>query len=348
MNGEGTGEGPREHGGDLDRAIAVHGGAAADWIDLSTGINRVPYPLPALPAQAWTALPRRDALDALLAVAGRRFGLPPSARLVAAAGAQAIIQLCPGIAAPGRVDTAAPGRVGTAAPGRVGIVSPTYNEHAAAFRAAGWRVVEVAEPEAAAGLDAAVVVNPNNPDGRCWPPDALAALADRVGLLIVDESFVDVAPALSVAGRLADDGRRLVVLRSFGKFFGLAGVRLGFAAAPPALAEALSARLGPWAVSGPAIEIARRAYADDAWIETTRDALSTRAARLDAWGLAHGWSLVGGTALYRTYLTPDAQAAQADLARRRVWTRRFADRPRWLRLGIPADDREFERLSSSA
>ncbi|MEL6768000.1 MAG: threonine-phosphate decarboxylase CobD [Pseudomonadota bacterium] len=331
MAGGGMAEsGPREHGGGLEAPMAAYGGAIEDWIDLSTGINRVPYPVPPLSPRAWTALPQAGALEDMLAAAGAYFGVPAAARLVAAAGAQALIQQVPYLSAPGRV----------------GIVSPTYNEHAAAFAAAGWQVVAVAEPADAAGLEAAVVVNPNNPDGRCWSPEALAALSAEVALLVVDESFADTAPELSLVGGLARAPGRVVVLRSFGKFFGLAGVRLGFAVASPALAEALAERLGPWAVSGPAIEIAAWAYADHAWIAETRGRLAAEAAALDAWAGAQGWSLVGGTTLFRTYETGDAAAAQAMLACRHVWSRRFSYSPGWLRLGTPAGAAERARLSA--
>lgn len=315
----------RDHGGNLDWARARWGGAG--WIDLSTGINRVPWPVPALPAEVWTALPTRSAQAALIAAAQAAYGT--RAPMVALAGAQAAIQLVPGLAAPGLAR----------------VVAPTYNEHAASLRAAGWRVEEVAEPEALAGADLAVVVNPNNPDGRHWPRARLLALAGQVGRLVVDESFADAEPSESLASEAGRDG--LLVLKSFGKFYGLAGVRLGLALGCEADVAFLAERAGPWPVSGPALEIGRRALADRAWTRATVARLAKDTRRLDALAERLGWSLVGGTALFRTYAMPDAEAAQERLARARVWSRIFPWSATWIRLGLPAPG-EWARLEDLA
>ena len=153
----------------------------------------------------------------------------------------------------------------------------------------GWQVETVDAPGALAGADLAVVVNPNNPDGRRHRPDDLAALAADVALLVVDESFADPEPDVSLLPRLGHDSANLVVLRSFGKFYGLAGVRLGFAVTGAALAERFRALAGPWAVSGPAIASGRAALADRAWQEATTRRLVADARRLDALADAAGW-----------------------------------------------------------
>ncbi|BAJ82864.1 putative threonine-phosphate decarboxylase/cob(II)yrinic acid a,c-diamide reductase (plasmid) [Acidiphilium multivorum AIU301] len=317
----------RDHGGNLDEAMAGFGGTAADWIDLSTGINRQPWPVPPLPPEAWTALPTKRALAALIEAARGVWGT--EAPMVALAGAQAAIQLIPHLAPPGRAR----------------VLAPTYNEHAAALRAAGWAVKEVSRLEELAGADLAVLVNPNNPDGRRIEPEALLALLPQVGRLVVDESFGDPDPALSLAAGCGRPG--LIVLRSFGKFWGLAGVRLGFAIGPAADIAALAERAGPWAVSGPALEIGRRALLDTAWAEATRQRLAENALRLDALVARAGWELIGGTGLFRLYRTPEGTAAQARLARHRIWSRIFPARPDWLRLGLPGSEEEWKRMEAA-
>ena len=320
-------QGMRDHGGDLDRARAVYGDG--DWIDLSTGINRDPWPLPALPARAWTALPTAADLAALEGAAARAYGA--TGAVVALAGAQAAIQLVPRLSEPGRA----------------AVLSPSYNEHAAALSAQGWDVAPAPDLDTMAGADLAVVVNPNNPDGRRWPPKALAALAGRVGRLAVDESFADPEAGLSLSPHLADFGERVVILRSFGKFYGLAGLRLGFALAGPGTAAQLRALAGPWAVSGPALAIGAAALADADWQATTAKRLQADSARLQALTSRAGWPLVGGCALFVTVETGDARAARDRLARARIWTRAFPYSRGWLRLGLPGDEAEWARLAAA-
>jgi len=318
----------RDHGGDLDRAKAAHGGA--DWIDLSTGINRLAYPVPDLPPHAWQALPTAEDIAGLEAAAARTYGT--TAPVVALAGAQAAIQLVPRLSPPGRA----------------AVLAPSYNEHAAALSAQGWAVTAAPDLAAMAGADLAVVVNPNNPDGRRWRPEVLADLAQDVGRLVVDESFADAEPGLSLAPHLDALGERAVVLRSFGKFYGLAGVRLGFALAGPETAARLRALAGPWAVGGPGIAIGAAALADAGWQAATAARLHADAARLSALLAARAdWATVGATALFVTVGTGDARAAQARLARAQIWTRAFPYSMRWLRLGLPGAAAEWERLEAA-
>ncbi|MBS0565383.1 MAG: threonine-phosphate decarboxylase [Proteobacteria bacterium] len=314
----------RDHGGNLDQAVGTFGGTADDWIDLSTGINRLPYPLPALPPAAWTDLPTRAAIAALTDAARSAWASP--APVVALAGAQAAIQTIPQLAAPGMAR----------------VLAPTYNEHAASLHAAGWQVQEVSDPADLAGADLAVVVNPNNPDGRLLAPETLLALSGQVGRLVVDESFGDICPEASLAPRADRPG--LLVLRSFGKFYGLAGLRLGFAFGPGPDIARLAALAGPWPVSGAAIAIGRTALADAAWAEATRARLTTDAARLDTLAAAAGWRLVGGTTLFRLYDSGNAAAEQIRLARHRIWSRVFPWSDGWLRLGLPGPASEWARL----
>ena len=317
----------RDHGGNLDEAIARFGGERTAWVDLSTGINRVPYPLPPIPASAWTDLPRRSAVERLIRAAAEVYRT--GAAILPVAGAQAAIQMIPRLTAPGRAR----------------ILGPTYNEHAAALSQAGWQVEDVGTAEALAGADLAVIVNPNNPDGRRLLPDCLRSIAGQVGRLVVDESFADPCPDISVAAQAGQQG--IVVLRSFGKFYGLAGVRLGFVLAAAADIAALRDMAGPWPVSGAAIEVGCRALADHRWAEETTGRLVGDAARLDSLARAAGWACLGGTTLFRLYETGDADRAQARLARFRIWSRRFPYARGWLRLGLPGAPAEWARVETA-
>ncbi len=334
---------PLHHGGDLAWAVARFGPSNTGWLDLSTGINPQPYPVPPLPAErwaeAWTRLPGTAAVDALRAAAARCYGVRALGAIVAAPGTQALIQLLP------RLRPA----------GRVAVLGPTYAEHAHAWAAAGHAVTEVAasggEPWGDLGdtADVVVVTNPNNPDGHAVAPvrliEAAAALAARGGWLVVDEAFADTAPVLSVAAAAGRPG--LVVLRSFGKFFGLAGVRLGFALTGPGLAARTAAGLGPWAVSGPAIAVGTAALADRAWIAATRTALNAAAARLDRLLAAHGLGVAGGTSLFRLVEDPAAPEVFERLGRAGILVRHFPGRPDRLRFGLPGSEADWRRLEAA-
>jgi cobalamin biosynthetic protein CobC len=315
----------REHGGNLDLAQQRFGGRAEDWIDLSTGINRLPYPAGEVSMRAWSALPSRAEIDALHQAAQHAYRT--SAALVAMGGAQAAIQLLPQLGPRGHAR----------------ILAPTYNEYSGVLAAAGWDVQEVADLDALADADLAIVVNPNNPDGRCHTPKDLLALLPRVGRLVIDESFADAVPQLSLAPEADRTG--LLILRSFGKFYGLAGLRLGFAIGGAGVIAGIAAMSGPWPVSGAAIGIGCRALRDDAWAKSTSARLVRDCARLDDMAHVKGWTLVGGTPLFRLYETPDALAAQEKMARGQIWSRVFGQKPTWLRLGLPGSEAEWTRLA---
>lgn len=315
----------RDHGGNLDAAIAHHGGE--NWIDLSTGINRRPYPLPLIPDAAWASLPTRTAKMHLTDVARTAWHVSPHTKSLSLAGAQAAIQLVPLLRPAGQAV----------------ILTPTYNEHAACLATHGWHLAEAASLAALSGADLAVVVNPNNPDGRRFSPESLLSLAKTVGFLVVDESFADATPDLSLLPHELPSN--VLVLRSFGKFYGLAGVRLGFAFGTAAIIDRLEALSGPWPVPGPALHIGAVALADMTWAGAMRSQLALDAARADALAAAAGWSLIGGTALFRLYDTADAIAAQTHLARHQIWSRVFPYSRSWLRLGLPGPEDEWHRLA---
>lgn len=299
----------RDHGGGVDAAAARFGGQRAAWMDLSTGINPQPYKVPAIPADAWNALPDAAAQTALEEAARSFWQVPAEAALLAVPGASSAIARIPALAAPGRVR----------------IPGPTYNEHAASFAGCGWQVFDAGETEAA------VHVHPNNPDGRLWQ-----AAETGAPLSIIDESFCDITPDATLVAQATAPGT--LILKSFGKFWGLAGLRLGFVIGDPALVAALRQMLGPWPVSGPALHIGAAALRDRDWAEATRARLATDAERLDAVMTGAGAQIVGGTPLFRLYEVDDARHWQTRLARHQIWTRVFPYDPRWLRLGLPAAD----------
>jgi|SRR6185312_8663020 cobalamin biosynthetic protein CobC len=316
-----------DHGGNLDVAIRRFGGRLEDWIDLSTGINRQPYPVGELPPRAWAALPSHAEIESLHEVARSAYGA--NAPMLAVAGAQAAIQMLPQLAQPGRAR----------------ILAPTYNEYAPVLAAAGWQIEEAGDLDALAGADLAVVVNPNNPDGRQHDPKCVLALASQVKRLVVDESFADAMPGVSLAAEAGRPG--LLILRSFGKFYGLAGLRLGFVIGCETDVAALAAIAGPWPISGAAIEIGRRALLDRAWADATRVRLAHDAGRFDTLAQSASWRLIGGTPLFRLYEIGDAAVAQERLARAKIWSRIFDGKPKWLRLGLPGDETEWARLAAA-
>jgi cobalamin biosynthetic protein CobC len=320
---------PLDHGGDLAAARRLFPRAPEPFLDLSTGINPCPYQPPALPAALFERLPDTGALDRLTAAAAAAYGAPSPACVVAAPGTQILLPLVAALVQPGRA----------------AILSPTYAEHARTAALAGHRIIETHELARLADADLAVVVNPNNPDGRIVAKADLLALAEaEAGLLVVDEAFMDVGPPdASLAGEVLRG--KIVVLRSFGKFFGLAGLRLGFAIAAPDIAARLSAALGPWAVSGPAIAIGTAALSDHAWITATRVKLAQAAQRLDELLARAGFEVVGGTSLFRLVQTPDAAAVFEQLGRAGILVRRFKAQPTWLRFGVPSDEEAWDRLA---
>mgnify|MGYP005984248307 CR=1 FL=1 len=314
------------HGGRLDAACAQFGGGREEWLDLSTGINPCPWPVPADLAPDWHALPDPSALARLEGIAATYFGVDPSL-CCAVPGSEIGLRLVAAI---------------LGLPGRY--FEPSYRTHAVMFAEA--QAVKAPRDDDAA--NALVIANPNNPDGRVT---SLATLRDWLALqeaaggwLIVDEAFADTMPQISIASEV-EPARRLIVMRSFGKFFGLAGARLGFAMAPPDVISALRNLLGDWPLSGAAIAIGERAYADSAWIDATRTALAKRAEQFDRILSHHGFAPQGASPLFRLVRAKNAGALFDHLARHRILTRPFADRSDWLRFGVPADQAQMQRVA---
>lgn len=316
-----------EHGGRLRRAAEAYGIPLADWLDLSTGINPNGYPVPPVPADAWQRLPEDD--DGLEAAAARYYG---SAALLAVAGSQPAIQALPSV-----LDGE-----------RVALLAPSYAEHAHAWRTrAPLELDAAALDEAVEHSDIVVLVQPNNPTGERFARERLlawhASLACRGGWLVVDEAFMDTTPEHSLVPLAGRPG--LVVLRSLGKFFGLAGARVGFVFAPATVRHALAEQLGPWALSGPARWVARHALADVAWQAQARTQLNAAGERLQRLLEAHGLA-PRGPALFKQIGTSRAAALHAALARRGILTRLF-DTPSALRFGLPTDEMGWQRLEAA-
>lgn len=318
----------REHGGDLDRAISHYGGARHDWLDLSTGINPHAYALPELASDLWASLPDKSLFDDAERAAQMAYGT--TARCVPLAGAQQAIQLYPAIVPKGKE--------------QAHLLSPTYNEHEAQLGRHGWDVTLCDKLDDLKGADCAVVVNPNNPDGQIFAPQDLLALSDEVGTLIIDESFCDPHPEASLLSYQRAVPANVIILRSFGKFYGLAGVRLGFVCGTGADIEAMAQAAGKWNVSGPALVIGTAALHDTAWRNKMIAKLEGDAQRLDDLMCAAGLQLVGGTTLFRLYECEVASAVQDRLARHHIWSRIFSYNQKWIRLGLPEAD-SWDRLA---
>ncbi|WP_158285742.1 threonine-phosphate decarboxylase [Pseudohoeflea suaedae] len=324
-----------DHGGALLDAIALHGGSREDWLDLSTGISPVSFPLPDFSPDSWRRLPDPALTRRVAELSRIHYG--GATDPVITPGSQAAIQQLPllaRLARPGASDVA--------------ILAPTYGEYEAAFTRAGFSVRTVVSLDAAQDADAVVLANPNNPDGRRLAADELADFAHSRGsrLTIVDEAFADCHPEVSAVGRTGGIAG-LMVLRSFGKFFGLAGVRLGFAFASRRMADALSEALGPWPVSGPALEIAAHAFSSPERIALQRNEIE-RCQSLTAEAVGKsGIPVVGQTALFVLLDVGDGAAARDALAGHRILARAFDHSPRLLRLGLVANAVEGARLASA-
>lgn len=331
------------HGGRLGDARALHPNAPHPWIDLSTGINPKPYPAPRASATARARLPEPQQIKTLEAAASRAFGAGDPDRVVATAGSEAALRLIPHVLGPTR---------------EACVAGPTYSSHADAWQRAGARlnlVAPAAAPSNASGIGTGTVftlVNPNNPDGHVTARERVLALHDelaaRDGFLVVDEAFADVEPACSVAAE-AGSARypQLIVFRSFGKFFGLAGLRLGFVIAAPSIAARFRGLLGDWPLTADTIAAGLAAYADESWAERTRARLRSAASRLDALLARNGFILVGGTSLFRLARTDGARSRFEQLLRAGILVRPFDHDPTLLRFGLPHGATAWRRLATA-
>jgi cobalamin biosynthesis protein CobC len=326
----------RIHGGRIDTAARLYPSAPHPWIDLSTGINPIAWPVPQIPLARYQRLPLGRELAQMTAAAADAYGLPANAAIVPVPGSEIAIRLLPRVLGPGRV----------------GILAPTYGSHAAAWRDADGEVHElVALPDPKLHeFETLIVVNPNNPDGRAMARADLAAFAQAWTAtgrrLIVDEAFADVRPDVSVLA-MPELPAGVTVLRSLGKFFGLAGLRVGFVVVTEPGASAWRRLLGDWPVSGPACEIATLALRDAAWIAATRARLAADRRRLDDIIGRAGLQLLGGTDLFALFEARDGIDLLDHFARAGILVRGFAAAPRHYRFGLPADEAAWRRLEAA-
>lgn len=318
------------HGGRISAAATEYGIPLEHWLDLSTGINLAGWPVPPVPPSCWLRLPEDE--DALGDAARNYYGATP---LLPVAGSQAAIQTLPLL----RTRT------------RVGVLDPGYAEHASAWRAAGHQLTLLhadAIEEALPLLEVLVLIHPCNPSGQCFTPEQLlrwhTQLAQRGGWLVVDEAFMDVTPEQSICQHAHLPG--LIVLRSLGKFFGLAGARVGFVCAEKTLLTQLQEKLGPWTINAPSRWVATAALQDSAWHEQTRKRLLQDEVRMQALLHAHGLSPSGGCALFQWHCSTRAKALHQALAQHAVFTRLF-ESPSAIRFGLPATEVQWAHLESA-
>ncbi len=320
-----------EHGGNLAAASQQYGIALEDWLDLSTGINPIGYPLTAIPQEAWQRLPLENdgLIEAACAYYDCRFALPT-------AGSQAALQVLPQL------------RAGTQLkPAKVAMPQLMYQEHAKAWQRHGHKVIRFdtdLDQTILQQADVLLLCNPNNPTGTRFTAEQLlewhAALAQRGGWLVVDEAFMDATPEHSIAQHTHLDG--LFALRSLGKFFGLAGARVGFLLGAKQMLLEAQEIIGPWSVAGPSRHAAKTALEDQAWQQLTRQQLFANNQRLADLLTQHGLQPAGGTALFQFVVTPQAAAWHQHLARQGIWVRLFPDVPA-LRFGLPPE-KAWDRL----
>ncbi|WP_206335918.1 threonine-phosphate decarboxylase CobD [Rhizorhabdus phycosphaerae] len=317
------------HGGGLSAARRHFGGHAEDWLDLSTGVNPKPWASSEPVAIDWTRLPDEEALEDLERAAAAHFGCTDE-HVCAVPGTELALRL-----------------IGRLLGGTGEVLAPSYRSHVEMFDTARCITLEQAAASGMGGGEEGVLVlaNPNNPDGRTIDRASLLALHHAVPRrwLLVDEAYADVCPEMSLAGDVPD-AERLVVLRSFGKFFGLAGLRLGFVVAPPAFLARLRAVLGAWPINAAAIAMAGSAYRDRSWIGAARTRLPIEAAKLDRVLQSHGYAPQGGCPLFRLVETEDAAFLFERLARHHILVRPFAEYSRWIRFGLPDSALSLERL----
>lgn len=321
------------HGGALDAMRRRFADAPQPWVDLSTGINPWPWHTGGHHFEGLGRLPNTEDFARCTTAMAAAFGAPDNA-VLAAPGSELLIRLLPTVIAPRRV----------------AILAPSYGDHANAWRAAGCKVLETSDPlSGVESADAVVICNPNNPDGRRFEPDQIKAAHDRLGKrggwMIIDEAFADLEPHLSIAPQGGSE--HLLILRSIGKFYGLAGLRLGALLAPEVVLRQMQDRLGFWSVSTPTLAIGTAAYSDKAWQAATRQRLTDARRRLDLLLERRQCRVVGGTDLFRYVQVADAHVLWQRLARQGIYVRRFPWSSRHLRIGLPANAGEEDRLQDA-
>lgn len=305
-----------EHGGRKRAAAAIFPDAPKPWVDLSTGVSPFAYPAPAASNRL---LPDAESIAELESAAAAAFGVRDSSRVIALPGSDLALRILAPI-----LDA-----------GTVRAERFTYGGHEEIWRHFGARI------RRRGAADVVILVNPNNPDGRILDKAAIGQRIDAKHWLVVDEAFADLDPAISIAG---ETWRRLIVLRSFGKFYGLPGIRLGFIIGPRRIIGSLRAIAGAWPVSNQAIAAGIAAYRDPDWSAAIRRRLTRSRKRLDALLDAAGFEAAGGTDLFRLVRHSRARTRFLFLARQGILVRPFREKADYLRFGLPGDRQSWQRL----
>ena len=315
-----------QHGGDIDLAIKKYGGEREDWIDLSTGINGASYPWQESINVELRNLPSNKILMQLEKAAARAYKIAESADTAAVSGAQQIINLLP---------------LCLKSCNSVAILGPTYNEYEKAFKRSGTKIKTVSETSELSLSDIAIIVNPNNPTGKVIADETLAGLSKKVRILIIDESFK------MFSSRRTLNFSNIIQINSLGKFFGLAGVRLGFVSGPSEFIKTVKEMLGPWPVSSLAAEIGIVALNDKVWISEMEKILVTESNALHVVCNSRNWELVGRTSLFHTYATSSCLEVEKQFAAHGIWVRTFDYSETWVRLGIPTSENAWTRVKQA-
>ncbi len=314
------------HGGNLQLIEQHAPHAPKPWLDLSTGINPQPYPLPAFLPTLAHRLPPAQQVQAAYQAAAAYYGALCQSYVTLAAGMQPLLLAL------------AAQRLAKHGAAQVHIVAPTYAQHQTVWQSLGHTVQQVPDLAGSAAASVVIVCNPNNPDGQQFCPTALHALAQQLathnGWLIIDESFADTTPALSMVPQVAQQDN-VIVLRSLGKFFGVAGLRVSACVASQQQTTWLRTAVGPWPISGMACQSVPLMLQNTAWIAATRQTLQQQQA---LWRptLAPYFNIVGHTPLFCLLTTPQAAAWHKHLLQHGILTRVFDYNRHWLRIGLPA------------
>lgn len=347
------------HGGALNAAAEFFGMPRQQWLDISTGINPTSWPVPEVPSYVWQRLPEDqqnsdESLEQAAlahyvnnnALADRQVA---AANILPCAGSQQGIRLLPFLYA---------NQHGHKSEAKVWVTSGSYAEHGIAWEEQGHRVRKVACDKISQLLtqqpvDVLILLNPDNPSGHRWPAEQLlkwwSILRRRGGWLIVDEAFMDMTPEHSIAAEVEREG--LFVLRSLGKFFGLAGLRLGFVLAAKKNTQRLHKMLGPWVVSHPAQYLGNLALRDNAWINKQRYELAQQSLRLASLLEQHTRCQCDGTDLFQTLYHEQSENLFNQLAQQGILVRFLSatsKAPAGLRFGLPSNNAEsWQRLDDA-
>jgi cobalamin biosynthesis protein CobC len=291
--------------------------------------NDCHYPIPLIPTNAWQRLPEDE--DDLITAARNYYGCTS---ILATAGSQAALQILPKLRAPSKI----------------AMPITMYQEHAHTWQTQGHTVhffKESPDAEALKQADVILVCNPNNPTGKRFTKMELLEwhqqLAARGAWLIVDEAFMDSTPDDSLAAHADLEG--LFILRSLGKFFGLAGVRVGFLLAADHYLVRVKEMIGPWSVTGPSRYIATQALQDTEWQLNTREMLASQSAKMQNLLNRYNLKPQGSTDLFHYVPTANANEIQAQLAQLGIWIRIFSN-PSALRFGLPPAH-QWDRLEAA-